>query len=905
MLNETKHLTQKLAELEAENERLKRSLQQSEESFRKIFHASSNMMAIHTIDGRRFVDLNEAAASFGGFKREELIGHTMEARGLYADPFSVEMVNRKLKEEGRAHNVEMKLRTKTGGYHTVLASLDPITIDNEPCLLAVSVDITEREEKTDGLRRSEEKYRALVENSLQGLAIFQDSSIVFCNSMFAAMFGYSPDEILSLSPDAIDSMSHSDDLAALQARYRDQLSGNPLSPRFDYRGIKKDGTIIRVEAYTSVIEFGGKPAVQSVLMDITERKNAENALRESEERFRLIAENIDEIFYIVDLGIICPAYLSPAYERIWGYPRMYALENPDACMQFIHPDDRERVKTQVKLLNEGKPIDYEYRIIRSDGSIRSIWERGFPIVDENGDVKRSVGVGQDITEMRLTEEALKDSKEYLNQIINCIGDPIFVKNRDHRYVLVNDAFCVFTGLSRESLTRLVDKPKSAMPFWKEEEDVFITGKEILSENIFSDVQGASRTVMTRKFLLIDKNGNKQVVGVLRDITEYKRLESQFLQSQKMEAIGALAGGVAHDFNNLLNVINGYAELMLEEASPEDPMRKDLEQIKVAGQRATALTSQLLAFSRKQILQPEVLDLNHVIDDMSLMLRRMIGEDIDLVFNPDPDPIMVNADPGKIQQVVMNLVVNARDAMPNGGMLTIETAKVIFDESYISDHPMTKPGPFAMLAISDNGVGMDAATQARVFEPFFTTKEKGKGTGLGLSTVYGIVKQSDGFVWVYSEPGKGTTVKIYFPRVTSSITEAAPENKLGSELGGSETVLVVEDEEAVRALACRVLRNCGHNVLEAADGMEAIRIAEQYEMKIHLVISDVVMPGMGGRALVTRLEEMRPGIKALFVSGYTDNAIVHHGILDSDIAFLQKPFTIDALIRKVREVLGGG
>ncbi len=902
MLNEREHLRQKVAGLEAENSRLTKALQQSEEGFRKIFHASSNMMAIHTIEGRRFVDINEAAVSLGGFKREELIGQSMEERGLYEDPESVEIVNKKLREEGRAHNVEMKLRTKMGDFRTVLASVDPITVGNQPCILAVSVDITEREEKVDALRRSEEKYRILVENSLQGLAIIQDSRIVFCNNALATMFGYSTNEILLLSPDEIDSTTHPDDRSAVWERYRDQLAGLPIPPRFYYRGIKSDGTTIWVEADTSVIEYSGKPAIQIVVMDITERKKAENALRESEERFRLIAENIDEIFYIFEQGQATLAYLSPAYERIWGYPRECVMGSQDAFREHVYPEDSERVLTNSKLLHSGKPVDYEYRIIRSDGSIRTLWERGFPIAGKNGEVKRYVGVGQDVTDMRQAEDAIKESKEYLNQIINCIRDPIFVKDRQHRYVLVNDAFCVFSGFSREVLMGRIDRPEDAGHFWDEEEVVFRTGKEFLSEDTFNDTQGVSRTLMTKKFLLIDKSGNQQVVGVLRDITEYKRLEAQFLQSQKMEAIGVLAGGIAHDFNNLLNVINGYAELLLEDAASDDPSHNDLEQIRNAGQRATVLISQLLAFSRKQIMQPEIIDLNHIIDSMGSMLRRMIGEDIELVINTLPYPIMVNADPGKIQQVVMNLLVNARDAMPNGGKLTIETANVDFDESYVKDHPRTKPGPFVMLAISDNGVGMDAATQARIFEPFFTTKEKGKGTGLGLSTVYGIVKQSDGFIWVYSEPGKGTTVKIYFPYITTAMTAAPPENKPDVEPGGAETVLVVEDEESVRAFACRVLRNRGYKVLEAADGMDAFRIAEQYDNEIHLVLSDVVMPGMGGKALVSRMKRIRPGIKALFVSGYTDNAIVHHGILDSDTAFLQKPFTVDALIRKVHEVL---
>jgi nitrogen-specific signal transduction histidine kinase/DNA-binding NarL/FixJ family response regulator len=389
---------------------------------------------------------------------------------------------------------------------------------------------------------------------------------------------------------------------------------------------------------------------------------------------------------------------------------------------------------------------------------------------------------------------------------------------------------------------------------------------------------------------------------MRDITEYKRLQAQFMQSQKMEAIGLLAGGVAHDFNNLLNVINGYCELILDDLPADDPKRGDLEQIRHAGKRAASLTSQLLAFSRKQILQPEVLDLNAAITEMSTMLRRLIGEDIELVAINQPDLGMVNADPGQIQQILMNLAANARDAMPQGGKLTIETSNVDLDGGHFHGYPEVAAGPYVMLAISDSGIGMDEATKAHLFEPFFTTKGKGKGTGLGLSTIYGIVKQSNGFIWVYSEPGKGTAFKIYFPRTKSRA--AAPANERTLELGSQEveTILLAEDEPSVRSLAARVLRERGYTVLEASNGKEALDVVRGYAGEIHLVLTDVVMPGMSGKDLVSQIEASRPGIKALYTSGYTDDAIVHHGTLDSGVAFLQKPFSVESLTRKVWEAI---
>jgi PAS domain S-box-containing protein len=379
-------------------------------------------------------------------------------------------------------------------------------------------------------------------------------------------------------------------------------------------------------------------------------------------------------------------------------------------------------------------------------------------------------------------------------------------------------------------------------------------------------------------------------------------EEELRQSQKMEAVGRLAGGIAHDFNNLLTVINGYSELILHRLGPADPIRAELEAIKQAGARAAALTGQLLAFSRRQALQSRVLDLNAVVANMDSMLRRTIGEDIELRTVLQPELGRVKADPGQIEQVILNLAVNARDAMPHGGRLTIETADVELDETQTRRLLTVIPGPHVLLAVSDTGCGMDKETQARIFEPFFTTKEKGKGTGLGLSTVYGIVKQSGGSIWVYSEPGRGTTFKIYLPRVEEPAEAVEPDTAGAPSPGGTETILLVEDEAGVRSLARTALQAYGYTVLEASNGSEALQICERHEGPIHLLVTDVVMPGMSGKELADRLASGRPEIKALYVSGYTDGSIIHHGMLDPSVAFLQKPFSPDALARKAREVL---
>ncbi len=401
--------------------------------------------------------------------------------------------------------------------------------------------------------------------------------------------------------------------------------------------------------------------------------------------------------------------------------------------------------------------------------------------------------------------------------------------------------------------------------------------------------------------LLSEPGVRAIVANYRDITERRELEEQLRQSQKVEAIGRLAGGVAHDFNNVLTAIFGYADLMLEELPAASPARQDLEEIRKAAQRASSLTRQLLAFSRQQVLEPIVLSLNDLVEEVDKMLRRLLGEDVEVRLNLAVETGNVRTDPGQFQQVIMNLVVNARDAMPTGGKLIVETANADLTEQYAELHQPVTPGRYVMLAVSDTGSGMTPETKARIFEPFFTTKEKGRGTGLGLSTVYGIVKQSGGYIWVYSEPGRGTTFKIYLPRVDAPAERVAPPREAEA-VTGTETILLAEDDAILRPLAKALLEKLGYTVLEAEDATQALALAAAHAESIHLLVSDVVMPGASGRDLARRLALTRPATKVLYVSGYTDDAIVHHGMLEPGLNFLQKPFTPAALARKVRDVL---
>ena len=414
-----------------------------------------------------------------------------------------------------------------------------------------------------------------------------------------------------------------------------------------------------------------------------------------------------------------------------------------------------------------------------------------------------------------------------------------------------------------------------------------------------------RVVWLRDIIRVvrDRKGRiRQLRGVMVDITAQKQLEEEFRQSQKMEAVGRLAGGVAHDFNNLLTVITGYGQLILERLEPEAPLRAQVEEINKAGERAAGLTRRLLAFSRRQTLAPQIVDLNAIISDNEKMLHRLIGEDIEVVTLKDPGLGKGKADPAQIEQVLLNLAINARDAMPTGGTLMIETSNVELDENYAASHAAVRPGAYVQLAISDTGTGMRAEVRAHIFEPFFTTKEKDKGTGLGLATVYGIVKQSDGNIWAYSEPGVGTTFKIYLPRVEELVEVAPPAEVQQAGQLGSETILLVEDEDGVRALAGRILRARGYVVLEASGPPQALQVGQQHSEPIHLLLTDVVMPQMNGRELAQKFLSTRQATKVLYMSGYTDDAIVHHGVLEAGVPFLQKPFTPEALLRKVRALL---
>ena len=507
------------------------------------------------------------------------------------------------------------------------------------------------------------------------------------------------------------------------------------------------------------------------------------------------------------------------------------------------------------------------------------------------------------------EVSLRDSQDYLKNLLDSIRAGIIVIDLETHTIVDINAFAVeMLGVPKEQvLGRICHQyicpaEDGKCPITDLMEAVDSSERLLLKAN-------GDRIPVLKSVIPTMREGRGYLIESFIDISERKRAEAeaisfqeQLRQSQKMEAVGKLAGGIAHDFNNLLTVIKGYNQLTLIKLSKGDPLRANLEEVQKAADRAANLTRQILAFSRRQIMESKLFDLNQLLQNLEKMLHRVIGEDIELVTFLSEGLGRVKTDPGQIEQVVMNLAVNAKDAMPNGGKLTIETANVELAANYAQTHPGVTPGRYVMLAASDTGVGMTPEVRDRVFEPFFTTKEVGKGTGLGLSTAYGIVKQSHGNIWVYSEPGHGTTFKVYLPRVDESVEELKEKESREEIPRGTETILVVEDEEPVRKLAVRVLQDQGYGVLEASQGEDALLICQQHRGPIHILVTDMVMPGMSGPELAKRLESSPNGIKVLYMSGYAENAIIHHHILKDGMCFIQKPFTPDALLRKVRDVL---
>jgi two-component system, cell cycle sensor histidine kinase and response regulator CckA len=854
----------------------------------------------------RIVLANQRLEQIVGYAAGELVGRPLDdllpersrpAHAHHSERFHADPQPRHM---GRGR--DLYARHKDGHEIPVEIGLAPLRHEGMDYVLASVVDIRERKRAEERLQwlslAVEQGPTSVIMTDLQG-------KIEYVNPRFCDVTGYTFDEVRSKTPRLLQSGQTPPEV------YREMwatiVAGGSWHGEIMNR--KKDGTLYWDAMWVYPIRDpqGKVTRFLALKEDISERKQAEQEIRERDERLRQLAENIREVFFVMDAQDREILYISPAYEEIWGRTCQSLYEKPRSFLEPVVPEDLERIVKNMARIQLGEDAEeVEFRVIRPNGQVRWVLLHAVPVRNEQNAVYRIVGVALDITRRKEAEAAVVASERRLRTLFETVNLIVLGLDAEGKVEYVNPFFLNLTGYTHDEVLG-----KSWFEFLPKAQRMEMTDvfRELVQgdshahyENAIVTKAGEERMIAWNNTVPRDAHGRPTgTLSIGEDVTERQRLERQLRQAQKMEAIGRLAGGVAHDFNNVLSAIFGYVDLLREGFAEESQTQQDLGEIRKAAERASGLTRQLLAFSRQQVLEPVVLNLNDLVEDFEKMLRRVIGEDIDLRLAPARDLGNVRADPGQVQQVLMNLVVNARDAMPTGGTLTIETANAELTEQYAELHQPVTPGSYIMLAVSDTGIGMDQELQARIFEPFFTTKEKGKGTGLGLSTVYGIVKQSSGYVWVYSERSRGTTFKVYLPRVDAPARAPAPPRE-AKRLTGTETVLLAEDDDMLRPLAKELLAKLGYTVLEAANADQALELARKYDGPIQLLLSDVVMPGPSGRELARRLAVTRPDTKVLYVSGYTDDAIVHHGMLEAGLNFLQKPFTPQTLARKVRDVL---
>jgi PAS domain S-box-containing protein len=766
-------------------------------------------------------------------------------------------------------------------------------------LLTIIAKAIERRRLTRALGETTQALEALVEASPLAIwALDPDDTVKMWSPAAERMFGWSRQEVLG-RPLPVTTAAGARPGRELEdgARRGDALVGAETTL------VRRDGSHVEVALSTAALRdaSGAALGVAMIAADITERRRAEQALCESESSFRIMFADNPLPMWVRDLDTLRFLEVNAAAVAHYGYSRDEFLG-----MKITDIRPAEDVPRLIESVSSGPsrgPRDAgEWRHRCKDGRLIDVSVKSH-FVNFGGRAAALIVV-EDITERRRAEIARQESNQALVSVIESSPAAVMVLDEAGRVTRWNrSAERLFGWSEREVLGRPVPIiPDGEEAAWRDTLARWIAGgSDTALEVRRRRKDGAVIDVSLSAAPLRDATGRVVgIVGNLVDITERKLLEGQLRQAQKLEAIGSLAGGIAHDFNNLLTVISGRSHILRSRLEPDSPLRHDLELIEQTAERAGRLTHQLLAFSRKQVLEPRLVNLADTVGQMKRMLQRLIGEDVDLVTASDPDLWPVRVDPSQVEQVVLNLAVNARDAMPEGGRLTLETRNVELDEAFARSHADVQPGPHVLLAVTDTGHGMDAEVQAKIFEPFFTTKGPGRGTGLGLSTVYGIIKQSGGHIFVESEVGTGASFQIYLPRVDRSVAAAAAPSARPAR--GTETLLLVEDDDQVRALAREALQLSGYSVIEAASPELAIAFVREHAGRIDLLVSDVIMPGMNGRALADRVLALRRGLKVLFISGYPSSAIAQHGVLDPSTAFLHKPFTPAALARKVREVL---
>ncbi|MBZ5501816.1 MAG: PAS domain S-box protein [Acidobacteriia bacterium] len=898
----------------------------------------NNPLAVVALDAHRRIQMcNPAFERMFGYRLAEIRDRRLEERMVTPGRESIAISFMERAMAGEVMRITVQAPRRDGSLVDVRILGVPLVINGERRgTFALYEDITEQVRAEEARRQAEEKYQRIVDNAVEG--IFESIPgycLVAVNPALARIAGYaSPAEMIS-------SIAN---LSQLYADPREQqtldriLKERGFIEGFECQMLRKDGSTIWISLNVRETPGeDGKPTMRDgTVVEITARKRSELERQVTTEIIRsvTVTDNLDDLLRLIHAAL----------KRVIDAENCFvALRDPAtglfSCPFFVDkfdepspPQEMGRSCTSY-VFRTGQPLllsPERFSDLVASGEVEQIgtvccswlgvplrtpaatigvlvvqqYEREKAYTERDLEFLSSVG-GQIALaiERKRAEEKMREGEARIRLLIDRLPAVLSMVDRNLRFTSVLGADLARMGIAPEQLVG-----KSMFEYFETSDETFAPiaahRRAIAGEPVTYQVEWKGGAYACHVEPLRDSEGEVQgAICLALDVTDRKRLEEQFRQAQKMEAVGRLAGGIAHDFNNLLMVIQGYADMLTERLPAGDSMRRSAEQIQTAAQRAASLTRQLLAFSRKQMLAPTVLNIQAVVTEMEGMLRRLIGEDIDLNVSSAPELWPVKADRSQVEQVVMNLVVNARDAMPNGGRLTIETANVEMGVTSKGADALP-PGEYVMLAVTDNGAGMDHQTQAHIFEPFFTTKEKGKGTGLGLATVYGIVKQSGGYVWVYSEPGRGSTFKVYLPRTKDALVAASPDRgkDTASLPRGSEVVLLVEDEKGVRDLAREYLETIGYQVLEAENSYIALEMAAMHSGPIHLLLTDVVMPGIGGRELSARIAAIRPDIKILYMSGYADHAVVHQDILSRDATLLQKPFTLATLAVKLREVL---
>ncbi len=884
------------------------ALRKSEERYRTILDSTEGAYFELDLMGN-FTFFNEFACTFFGYPRQELMGmnyrayttkETAEkAYQIFNDIFTTGRPNSKImydviRKDGSRIMIEMAvalMRNPSG---------DPIGFRG------IGKDITKNIEAEQALRESEEKFRTIYEYAPLSISITDmESHIVDANSRMCEKTGLRKGELIGRAITDTPEMArpeNPEDLVRIRRKLLEQgwLRNEEVQM---LRPLSNERSTILLSS--RLIAIAGKPHVLSMVLDITERKQAEDAIRKSEERYRAIFEGTAtaNIMVALDTTIL---KANDNFAGLVGYSKQ-ELEGKMSWTQFVVREDLERVKKNqvMRSLDPGSvPSSYELRAMKRNGELRELFMSVAVIPGTNESVASLI----DITDWKRSERARSESEVRFQEFARLLPEVAYEADTRGVFTFVNQAWFEKFCYDEQDFSRGVtvydvivqeDHPRMIASYKK------LMGGESLGFEEYTARKGDGGTFPILVYATAMYQDGKPVGhrGITVDVTERRNLEEQLMMAQKMESIGRLAGGVAHDFNNMLSVIIGNAEMAMANLDASDPLHRTLRDILNAGNRSADLTRQLLAFARKQTIAPKVMDLNDTVSGMLKMLQRLIGENIDLSWNPSRNPWKIRIDPSQVDQLLANLTVNARDAIEKSGRIVIETANELCDEVYCVDKPECVPGEYVMLAVSDNGCGMDRQIISNIFEPFFTTKKEGQGTGLGLATVYGIVKQNGGFINVYSEPGKGTTFRIYIPRHKAEGMETAGEAEEKKVQGGTETVLIVEDEEPVLNLTINMLETLGYHVLAARRADDAIELARGYGEIIHLLLTDVIMPDMDGKELWERIRSIKPDLRCLYMSGYTADVITRQGILEEGVHFIPKPFSLRALSVKVRETLG--